>query len=156
MTSRHASSPVFFAAPGRPSLQPSAFALKGLGATSRTTSKRAEGARDARVLGALKFTQCAQTKVLGPTDLDASQHRGALKSEPQVRRFPGVPRAMFIGLLRLAPGGLPISGNPPLLANWKAAYPPLWAQVGRGIPVTGCHSRHHGARRRAAGAPGRG
>jgi hypothetical protein len=53
----------------------------------------------------------------GPADLDASQHRGALKSEPQVRRYQGVPRAMFIGLLRLAPGGLTFSGNPPLLAN---------------------------------------
>ncbi len=42
----------------------------------------------------------------------------------------GVPRAVFEGLLRIAPGGLPVSGNPPLLSNWKAAYPPLWAQVG--------------------------
>ena len=55
---------ILCAAPGRPS---SIFTA---------ASKSTEGARDARVLGALKFTQCAQTKMLRPADLDASQHRG--------------------------------------------------------------------------------
>ena len=33
-------------------------------------------------------------------------------SRPQVRQTQGVPRAMFIGLLRFAPGGRTISGDP--------------------------------------------
>jgi hypothetical protein len=53
----------------------------------------------------------------GPADLDASQHRGALKSEPHVRRKQDVPRAMLIGLLRPTSGGLTVSGSPPLITN---------------------------------------
>ena len=46
--------------------------------------------------------------MLGPTDLDASRHRGLSKSVlPQVRRFPGVPRAVFLGLLRSVLGSRP-------------------------------------------------
>ena len=48
---------------------------------------------------------------------------------PQVRQSVGVPRAVFIGLLRIAPGGRTFQATLPLLANWKAAYPPLSAQV---------------------------
>ena len=66
-----------------------------------------------RVRGALKFTQCAQTKMLGPAGLDASRHRGLSKSDkPQVRQTQGVPRAVFEGLLRLAPGGRSRLGRP--------------------------------------------
>jgi hypothetical protein len=88
-----------------------------------------------RVRGALKFTQCAQTKMLGPAGLDASRHRGLSKSViPQVRQTQGVPRAVFIGLLRNAPGGLTFQA----FSCSRSAYPPLWTQVGCGKPVTGC------------------
>ena len=36
---------------------------------------------------------------------------------------------MFIGLLRIAPGGLTFQATLPFLANWQATYPPLLAQV---------------------------
>jgi hypothetical protein len=53
--------------------------------------------------GALKSTQSAQTKVLGPAGLDTSRHRGLSKPVvPQVRQSQGVPRAVF---LRFAPQG---------------------------------------------------
>ena len=53
---------------------------------------KTEGARDAR-------------GPRGPADLDASRHRGLSKSvKPQVRQTQGVPRAVFIGLLREVPG----------------------------------------------------
>ncbi|MGH6789065.1 MAG: hypothetical protein ACRECC_05225, partial [Pseudolabrys sp.] len=46
----------------------------------------------------------------GPTDLDASQHRGMLKSEITASPpMPGVPRAVFLGLLRDLPDGRPFS-----------------------------------------------
>jgi hypothetical protein len=74
-----------------------------------------------RVRGALKFTQCAQTKMLGPTGLDASRHRGLSKScpssrlraatgKPQVRLTQGVPRAVFLGLLHEVPGSRAFKG----------------------------------------------
>ena len=96
-----------------------------------------EGARNARVSGALKFTQCAQTKMLGPTDLDASRHRGLSKSgppsllrasagKPQVRRLPGVPRAVFEACSASPPVDFPFQ----VPALRKAAYPPLRAQTG--------------------------
>ena len=68
----------------------------------RHTSKRTEGARDARGPERRQACASAQTKLLGPTDLDASRHRGLSKSElPQVRQTAdGVPRAVF---LRFAP-----------------------------------------------------
>jgi len=76
--------------------------------------------------------------MLGPAGLDASRHRGLSKSDsaaspPNPRR----PARGVLGLLRLAPGGRPVSGDPPFLANWKAVYPPLWAQAGSVEPVTG-------------------
>jgi len=57
-------------------------------------SKKAEGARDAWGPD-------------GPTGLDASQHRGLSKSWScrKSARSKGVPRAVFIGLLRALPGG---------------------------------------------------
>ena len=50
----------------------------------------------------------------GPTDPDASRHRGLSKSKkPQVRQTQGVPRAVFEGLLRAVPGGRPfVTFNP--------------------------------------------
>ncbi len=44
---------------------------------------------------------------------------------PQVRQSLGVPRAVFIGLLRIAPGGLTFQAS----AITVDAYPPLLAQV---------------------------
>ena len=52
----------------------------------------------------------------GPAGLDASRHRGLSKSDNAASPpVPGVPRAVFLGLLRSAPGGRPVSGDPPLL-----------------------------------------
>ena len=119
MTSGHASSPVFLAAPGRPYSNFLSAALEN-----------AEGARDARGPGRTQVYAVCANKALGPTDLDASRHRGLSKSElPQVRPTQGVPRAVFVGLIRSAPGGLTVSGNPPLLSDCQAASPPLWAQT---------------------------
>ena len=53
----------------------------------RHTRKRTEGARDARGPERTPFALKAQSSMLGPTDLDASRHRGLSKSElPQVRQ----------------------------------------------------------------------
>ena len=101
-------------APGSPgSRQASAIALFLCGAgyavvleKIRIARKRTEGARDAR-------------GPKGPTGLDASRHRGLSKSlclalrsgssdrqgVPQVRQTQGVPRAVFLGLFRIVPGG---------------------------------------------------
>jgi len=89
-----------------------------------------EGARDARVPGAIKSTQNARTKILGPTDLDASRHRGLSKSFlPQVRQTQGVPRAVFVRLAPQRPRWTSLSGNPSLLRqDCEAAYPPLAAR----------------------------
>jgi hypothetical protein len=99
----------------------------------------------------------------GPTGLDVSRYlgcpavprsnQGCGGQNPQVRRSQGVPRAVFVGLLRSAPGGRSVSGNP-ASANWEAAYPPLRAQTAPG------NSDHAGNRRRwgpatHSGAPGR-
>jgi hypothetical protein len=49
---------------------------------------------------------------LGPADLSASRHRGLPKSyEPQVRRSPGVPRAVFEVCSARPPVGLPFRRN---------------------------------------------
>jgi hypothetical protein len=79
---------------------------------------------------------------IGPTDLGASRHRGVpMKLKPQVRRSPGVPRAVFIGLLCLTPGGLTfqaprplalrLSGSVPLHRWWRAAGAPGPGSLGR-------------------------
>lgn len=76
----------------------------------RVAPVRTEGARDARVPGAHKFTQCAQTWVLGPTGLDASRHRGLSKSlfVPQVRQNQRRPAR---GVWRFAPRRSPGVGR---------------------------------------------
>ncbi len=105
-------------APGAPSSHSvSAFALAGFGATSRSPSNKYRG-RAGRCSGpgALKFTQSAQTKSAqthGPRRLATSRLVEvvlAFARRPQVRQSLGVPRAVFIGLLRIAPGGLTLSG----------------------------------------------
>jgi hypothetical protein len=75
---------VLCSAPGRPHSQ-------SLSASARYRGRAGRQGPDAR-------------NVLGPTDLDASQHRGMLKSE--ITASPpnqGVPRAVFVGLLREGP-----------------------------------------------------
>ena len=116
-------------------------------------STRSEGARDARGPN-------------GPTDLDASQHRGMLKSGPPSRRFgapTGIrksaqPKASRARCFRFAPC------RPRWTSHFRQPASPLElegclstaAGPGRaGEPVTGCRHRHHGAQRRAAGTPGR-
>jgi len=90
-------------------------------------------------------------KVLGPADLATSRQRGVSKSvKPQVRQTQGVPRAVFLGLLRSAPGGLTFQA----VSCARHAYPPLEAQVGSGKACDRPPARHHGARWRAVGAPG--
>ena len=73
------------------------------GELSVAFEKRGRAERRAPRWRALKFTQFAQTRKppTGPTDLDASQHRGMLKSgnKPQVRRCP----ASRARCLRFAP-----------------------------------------------------
>ena len=99
----------------------------------------AEGARDA--LGPV-----------GPTDLDASQHRGMLKSEYRKSARPKASRARcLIGLLRAAPGGLTFQA-PPL--STAKAYPPLRDQVIAGAPVTGAGNAITGPRDVREGTPG--
>ncbi len=65
-----------------------------------------------------------------PRHLAAPGRGGAVANQRrpkrcEVRRLPGVPRAVFIGLLRATPGGLTVSGAVPFGVS---AYPPL---VGR-------------------------
>ena len=62
-------------------------------------ASKAEGARNARVP--------MDPRTSTPRDIEACRSPVV----PQVRRFPGVPRAVFLGLLRIAPGGLPVSGT---------------------------------------------
>ena len=73
------------------------------------TLERTEGARDAVGSGRTQvYASRRKLKVLRPTGLDASRHRGLSKQfMPQVRQSLGVPRAVFIGLLRAGPGGRP-------------------------------------------------
>ena len=81
-----------------------------------------------------------------PRDIEAAsvahtarrrQNGPAFARATQVRQSQGVPRAVFIGLLRMAPGGRTLSGATPF---GTGAYPPLWTQLG--------------VQWRAAGAPG--
>jgi hypothetical protein len=58
-----------------------------------------KGRAERRVPGALKFTQCAQTKTLGPACSDASRHRSVMCSDATP---PGDP-AFRARCLRLAP-----------------------------------------------------
>ena len=105
--------------------------------------QRTEGARNA--------TGPEDPRASTPRDIEACRR----PVSPQVRLLRGVPRAVFIGLLRIAPGGLTVSGDPASLLDWKAAYPPLNGPNGaqhfrpcrRPSPV--------GPAWRAAGAPGR-
>ncbi len=75
--------------------------------------------------GALKFTQRAQTKVLGPAGLDASRRRGLsmvrfppaplenADEQTQVRQSHGVPRAVFDRFAPHGPRWTYLSGNLP-------------------------------------------
>ena len=107
----------------------------------------------------------AQTRTLGPAgptprDIEACRSRPprASRASRVFRKSAkpnGVPRAVFLGLLRSAPGGLTLSGNPPLLSDCQAAYPPLAGPGREGMTCDRSPPRHHGAPWRAAGAPGR-
>ena len=72
-----------------------------------------EGARNARVL--------SDPRTSAPRGTEAC--RVVLK--PQVRRFSGVPRAVFLGLLRMTPGGLTFQDFSRVALMTKP-YPPLW------------------------------
>jgi hypothetical protein len=144
LSSRRASSPVFFTAPGRPSL-----------IDRRAAPKKSRG-------------RAGRQGPDGPADLDTSQHRGVLKSV-----LPAFALASFGGQAASPP-------NPrrPARGVWRFAPPrPRWTSrfrrpasplelAGRLSTAVGpgrvrracdrCRSRHHGARRRAVGAPGRG
>jgi hypothetical protein len=93
----------------------------------------------------------------GPADLDASRHRGLSKSDSAAS--PPFPRRPARGVLRFAPP------RPRWTSRFRRPASPLELE-GRLSTAVGpgrvrracdrCRSRHHGARRRAAGAPGRG
>ena len=92
-----------------------------------------------RVLGKTEGARDAKGPRDGPAGLDTSRHRGL--SNPVVAASPPSPMASRARCLRFAPQRprwTYLSGNPPLLSDCQAAYPPLWAQVGAGKPVTGC------------------
>ena len=81
----------------------------------------------------------------GPADLDASRHRGLSKSDSAASPpFPWRPARGVSGLLRLAPGGLPVSGGPPFLSNWKVRLSTAVGPGGAWQPMTGCRPRRHG------------
>ena len=126
LRSRRASSPVFFTAPGRPSLiVRRAAPKKSRGRAGRQGSKRTRGPRH------LAASRRAEVRI---TRLRSCELRRASRKSAQ----PKASRARCLEVCSASPpGGLPVSGDPPLLSNWKAAYPPLWAQVGSGEPVTG-------------------
>ena len=81
----------------------------------RRSRKSTEGARDARgpgrtqVYASRRKRKCSDPRASTPRDIEAC--RSPLM--PQVRQTQGVPRAVFVGLLRSAPGGLTVSGDPP-------------------------------------------
>jgi hypothetical protein len=85
----------------------------------------------------------------GPADPGTSRHRGLPKSyEPQVRRSPGVPRAMFEVCSARPPVGLPFQTEPPPThrcgarqSRWRSVPPKQTALPPR-------------PQWRAAGAPG--
>jgi len=103
---------IFCPAPGRPPSRPCAPGQE----------PRARGTP--RVRSALTFTQVGankSTRTHGPRRLATSRLVEVL-IVPQVRQTQGVPRAVFLGLLRSAPGGLTVSGAAPF---GRGAYPPL-------------------------------
>jgi len=130
---RRASSPVFFTAPGRPS----PFCC-------RAAPKKNRG-------------RAGRQGPDGPADLDASRHRGLSKSDSAAS--PPFPRRPARGVLRFAPP------RPRWTSRFRRPASPL-ELAGRLSTAVGpgrvrracdrCRSRHHGARRRAVGAPGRG
>jgi hypothetical protein len=124
----------------------SASALAGFGATSRPPSKvpRARGTPRVRAHSSLR--KSAQTEMLGPTDLDASQHRGMLKSDPPFGGLtasppnPRRPARGVLGLLRIAPGERTISG---FLPRRRGSQSTASGPIPAGLPVVGCRRGHH-------------
>jgi len=124
----------------------------GPSSQSRLPPAPTEGARDAR-------------GPIGPTGLDASRHRGLSKSlcltarsgsndrqgKPQVRQTLGVPRAVFIGLLRALPGGRTATQG----RNLRVTFHRWGPQAVGDAPVTGAISaaRPSQASGRAVGTP---
>src|ERR1035437_6261050 len=145
LRSRRASSPVFFTAPGRPSLiVRRAAPKKSRGRAGRQGSKRTRGPRH------LAASRRAEVRI---TRLRSCELRRASRKSAQ----PKASRARCLEVCSASPPvDFPVWRPPPPLSNWKAAYPPLGAQVGSGEPVTGAVPAITGPRRRAAGAPGRG
>jgi hypothetical protein len=120
--SRRAPSPVFFAAPGRPSfrLRPSGFRLcpHGLRRTSRRTSRplseRTEGARDARVR--------TDPRASTPRDIEACRSPNCRKSA----KSQGVPRAVFE--VCSAPSPVVVRSSR-LTPSWGRDTPPFQASA---------------------------
>ena len=125
---------ILCSAPGRPY------------STLRTA--RMKGARDASGPGAFKFTQNAQTKMLRPTGLDASRHRGVSKSN--IAASPPVPRRPARGVFRSIPQGPRWTyrfGRP---ASRQASLSTASGPDRRELNVTIRRRRHHGATWRGA------
>jgi len=109
--SRHAASLLFFGRPGAGRSFSSVARPKEEGRAGRLrvqTDPRTSTPRDIEVVALLRAV--------------ALRRVDSAASPPSL----GVPRAMFVGLLRMAPGGLDrFRQLAPLLTDWPAAYPPL-------------------------------
>jgi hypothetical protein len=100
--SQRSAARIVWRAPGSPvGLSPFARSRKNEGARNAgvTLDPRASASRD---------TEAARSRA-GRVGLSA-RATGLSPAAPQVRRFSGVPRAVFIGLLRMTPGGLTFQG----------------------------------------------
>ncbi len=108
----------------------------------RRSRIRTEGARDAVGSGRTEVhASVRKLKVLRPTGLDASRHRGLSKLiVPQVRQSLGVPRAVFGRFAPHRPRWTYLSGDP---ASPFELAGRLSTAVGPGRrcgPVTGCNA----------------
>ena len=106
---RRVLAPLFFIWPGVSRIREAAGPLGNRGRTGRQGP------------GALKSTQCAQTSMLGPADLDASRHRGLSKSV--IAASPPVPRRPARDVFRFAPRRPRRADNfyPPLVTPCRGA-----------------------------------
>jgi hypothetical protein len=111
------------------------------------------GARDAVGSGCTHVYAVCANRVLGPTGLDASRHRGVSKLiVPQVRQSLGVPRAVFVRFAPQRPRWSDRFRPPPRrLGGLTTALDPNDCRALPTVPATVAG----GAPRRAAGAPGR-
>jgi len=106
---------------GKPTLRRPYSLRRRVRRSPTAASKRTERARDAKgpgrtqVYASRRKQKCSDPRTSTPRDIEACRS----PIVPQVRRRNGVPRAVFEGLLRIAPGG-------------QTFYPPLEGLLGAG------------------------